>query len=270
MNFILEIFKRKIKEIAQVKMTFHNKKWLIIGCMLSVVLVLLNSCDAKDNSKKNDKKHHDHSRNKTNSHNSNHTTSHSNHSSPHEEPSDIGWSLNNNPNHPQPNPNGYAIQHSGQQGQSIHSNPQNVPQNTQNVQQSAQNLPPSAPTQASGGIGAMGGLALGALGGVAGGYLLSNALNSKSGEKKDEETTTVTISETTLSTLPATIGTTTVVDNLSASSTLDTSQTTLEPKIAPAEDQVTTQLPQTTSKSSITKLCFSIFISSFVVHFIKI
>lgn len=161
------------------------RSFLLISVSIIFAVTVI---DASKDNKKHDKKHKDdnkHHKNSTVSHNHNHTSAHvpstdqTAHNNP---PPAVGWSLHNNPNQPPAgNPHGYAVQHHDpNQG----AQPHHVPQQT--VAQQPQNSGPSA-------LGSgIGGLAIGAIGGAAGGYLLSNALNSdKSEEKKDEETTVI-------------------------------------------------------------------------------
>lgn len=208
-------------------MRFDNEKQkglFIFACILLVISIDL--CRADKNKHKHDKnkppKHENknenhqqhHKKNSTVDHHQNHTASHhasGNHSSHDGHAPDIGWSLHNNPGQPAPagNPHGYAVQHHnpGHVDQSHQGHHQQPPQQVAHPNQGHHEQPPQQVTQPQGSgpsaLGAgIGGLALGALGGAAGGYFLSNALNKDDkDEEKHADNETTLITETTLAAL---------------------------------------------------------------------
>lgn len=254
------------------------KRFLIVICISLVIGA--NLCDAGKDNKKHDKHKHKqesnhkdenkHHKNSTTGHHHNHTSAHvpSHDETAHNNPQpDIGWSLHNNPNHPPPasNPHGYAVQHhdSGHGAPSNHGPQQPV---------AGQSQVPSESSGPSALASGMGGMALGAIGGAAGGYMLSNALNSgKSGEKKDEEETTI-ISETTLAALVDTSTVSVVAESTSVPSDASESSSTLSEatkvaeevvsmgaqkapaEVVTAQSETTTEWQSTTSKGAISQI----------------
>lgn len=216
---------------------------LIVFCMIFLISFNhCEANDKKDKHKhkppaKQEHKNDQHHRKNTTSHHSNHTDGH-NATAAGSAPSDIGWSLHNDQNQhaPSGNPHGYALQHH-EAGHSAQSPPGSHPQAPQHVPphpQSPQHAPDQPPhsqnpqhapgqplqphpdhhapqtqvtqPQSSGpsALGAgLGGLALGAIGGAAGGYFLSEALNSGDKDEKHSEADTTLLTETTLTTLAA-------------------------------------------------------------------
>jgi len=203
------------------KMKIGNGKlnfFLVVLCL--TIVIGFNQCDAgkdKDkhkhkqkhepdnhkNANNNQQQQHQHQKNSTAHHHQNDTSVHdSAAAAPHPDnnPLPIGWSMHSNPNQPHPpaNPHGYAVQ----QPHPLHPDqPHPAPQQPHSPQgQPAPNQDSGSSALASG----VGGFALGALGGAAGGYLLSNALNSD--DKAEEKATEAElITETTLPSLPVSV-----------------------------------------------------------------
>lgn len=148
--------------------------------------------------------------------------------------------------------------------------------------------PAVAPSSGPSAMGAgLGGLALGAIGGAAGGYLISNALNS--GDKVEEKATeTAAITETILTTLAQELNVTTtaVPDNstlnatevpsiVSDSSFLVTplpEQPSIEPKAEQKidESQATTPGNATVSYGSVNKLSLNAAVLSVVLCYMRL
>ncbi|CRL02703.1 CLUMA_CG015790, isoform B [Clunio marinus] len=187
--------------------------------------ICIHQCEGKDKHKndkqkhsddhrKNDHQHQNNHKNSTTGHHTNHTSSHNSNddkSHQHNNASHIGWSLHtpNGQQKPPPgNPNGYALHHhesshDSQHHPTHHQTHANPHHSTQSHDQpsSAVNHQQPQDTGASPLASGLGGFALGAVGGAAGGYLLSNALNSDDGdgEKHSENESTTIVNETTLS-----------------------------------------------------------------------
>lgn len=182
-------------------MRFAKKNFLIVFWILLISSV--NLCDGKDkkhdkHKHKNESHHKDESKqqqsqqkNSTVSHQNNHTAAH-NASDDHA----IGWSLHNNPNQPahESNPHGYAVQHHD----SSHGVQPNYGSQYPIAQQPQATPQSSGPSALASGLG---GMALGAVGGAAGGYLLSKALDSDKSSEDTKDEATTEISETTLAAL---------------------------------------------------------------------
>lgn len=224
-------------------------KWIIIFS-LAVILLMTNFVSAKppksassstkstnqNNQSKNSTVAHDHHHHKNSTHHHGHQQ-HQNHSAPNPE---IGWSLHNNdPHHHKP-----AAESSPHlaMDQSHHSH--NPAVNHPGPSQTAHaHAPASAPVPETGSgssalAAGLGGAALGAIGGAAGGYLLSNALNNN--EKSEETVSTAT--ETTIaaseSTLSAAISS---VSEIESHSTLELKTSTIvsDPIVANEHDNST-------------------------------
>lgn len=185
-------------------------KWIILTFFF-VVLINVDYCFGGKVPSKNKHNHnnssnssmpHDHHHHKnSSSHNNHHHENHHNssHSNPHQ---NIGWSLHNNDQHhaKQPdNSHGFVMegnQH-GNHHQNQHHHDQHQHQNHQTPHAHPQQ--PSAPVAQDSGSSALasgvGGFALGAIGGAAGGYLLSNALNDDKKEEKVAEIETTKVAE---------------------------------------------------------------------------
>lgn len=216
--------------------------FVVILCM--IFIFNLDPCDAgKDNKhkhKNDNQKNNGSHKNSTTAHHKNSTAGHDasgNHTGHGAAPPPIGWSLHNDASHPAPapNPHGYAVHHNNHPGsldaQTSGHHPggagvpaqgapgqhhdalgtpnqqHGMPIQQHNQPQANANQPQESGTSALG--AGLGGLALGAIGGAAGGYLLSNALNSgdKSSEKTEanetisEAATTLAAAETSLAAL---------------------------------------------------------------------
>lgn len=193
---------------------------LFVFCIF--IVVGINQCDAgKDKDKHKQKSKHESTNHRNATHHHHNATAHhaqnhtaplniaDNSANPANNPPPLGWSLHNNPNqpHPAPNPNGYSLQHHSpshpDQSNPTPQQPHPIPQQPHPSQTQPAPSQDSGPSALGAGIG---GLALGALGGAAGGYFLSNALNSN--EKSDEAPTSVVteiVTETMLSSLPSSV-----------------------------------------------------------------
>lgn len=240
------------------KITNENLNRVLIAVCITF-LIFCDQCDGeKDKNKhkppkhdpknnKNDQQQHKHS---TTGHHSNHTVSHNStggHAPDGPNPNNIGWSLHNDVGHsPNPNPHGYALQpHNQGHPDQSHAGAHHSPPQQPHPDQSYASPNPVAQTQGSGSaIGAgLGGLALGAIGGAAGGYFLSNALNS---DGKAEEATTV--SETTLTSLAAELNATTVEV---ASTVAENSSTAIEAKVASEVSAVASTVVESPSPDTL-------------------